>query len=76
MRVQASRDQINVTRNGMLGGPADALPRFIHGPWRYELMDDDGGVVEITPEEYEHFRGLLAERIAEGQRITRATPSP
>ena len=58
MRVQASRDQINVTRNGMLGGVADALPRFKPGPWRYELIHTNGDVVEITPEEYEHFRGL------------------
>jgi len=46
-----------------LGGPwctkPDPYRRFIPGMTIYELVDDDGDVVEITAEEYEEYGAML-----------------
>jgi len=60
MRVQARREMIDVTLGGSWCTKPDPYRKFLPGPITYELVDDDGDVVEITAEEYEEYGVMLA----------------
>lgn len=53
LRVEV--DEIEVTRNGLLGGPVDDFRRFVPGMPRYYIDDE-----QVTAEQYVAF---IAERL-------------
>lgn len=50
--LRVETEQIEITRNGMFGGPADVIRRFMPGMTTYTLIAKDGSERELAREEY------------------------